>query len=189
LRYFEQPSFHGILDSVNVEQSFEDIRTSLSNEFARIHREHKDTMRDICIPWPSPDIVDRLVGLSSGYFVYASTVIKFIDYKHFRPTDRLAAIQNLTPTNSEAPFEALDQLYIQILSGVPVQFRSKLCDILQRGAVGVFLVRPLQIDRLLGLQPGDVRLILRSLHSVLDIPSPYSKEHIYVYHASFFGFL
>ncbi|KAJ7925053.1 hypothetical protein B0H13DRAFT_2314847 [Mycena leptocephala] len=186
---FEQPSFHGILDSVNVEKSFEDIRTYLSNEFSRIHREHKDTMRDICIPWPSPDTVDRLVGLSSGYFVYASTVIKFIDDKHFRPTERLAAIQNLTPTNSEAPFEALDQLYIQILSGVPVQFRSKLCDILQSGAVGVFLVRPLQIDHLLGLQPGDVRLILRSLHSVLYIPSPYSEEHIYVYHASFSEFL
>jgi hypothetical protein len=39
----EEPSFGGILHSVNVEQSFNDVRTFLCDEFARIHREHKYT--------------------------------------------------------------------------------------------------------------------------------------------------
>jgi hypothetical protein len=73
------------------------------------------------------------------------------------------------------------------MSGVPAQFRYKLCDILHcalfswlRNKVTFF-----QIEHLLELQPGDVRLILRGLHSVLDIDS----GSIFVHHASFRDFL
>ncbi|KAJ7911748.1 hypothetical protein B0H13DRAFT_1614251 [Mycena leptocephala] len=187
---FEEPCFDGILDSVNAEQSFEDVRNYLRDEFARIHREHRDTMDSVRTPWPSPEILDFLVQKSSGYFVYASTVIKFIDDKYFRPTDRLAAVQSLTPTVSDAPFAALDQLYLQILLEVPVRFRSKLCDILYC-ALFSWLRRRLipipQIERLLELQPGDVQLMLRGLHSVLDIPS--RSGVISAHHASFLDFL
>ncbi|KAJ7890836.1 hypothetical protein B0H13DRAFT_2530625 [Mycena leptocephala] len=89
-----EPSFHGILDSLNVEQSFEDIRKYLRDEFARIYCEHRDTMRDVPTPWPSPEVLKTLVYKSSGYFIYAS-VIKFMDDEYSRPTERLAAIQNL----------------------------------------------------------------------------------------------
>ncbi|KAJ7859093.1 hypothetical protein B0H14DRAFT_2577460 [Mycena olivaceomarginata] len=40
-------------------------------------------------PWPSQEIVEDLVWKSSGYFIYASTVVKFVDDKNFRPTERL----------------------------------------------------------------------------------------------------
>jgi hypothetical protein len=187
---FSEPSFYGILDSLNVEQSFEDVRKYLRNEFARIHREHRETMGGIPTPWPSPDVLNILVQKSSGYFIYGSTVIKFIDDKYSRPTERLAVVQNLTPSESDAPFEALDQLYIQILSGVPVRFRSKLRDILYcalfswlRHKLKTFL----QIERLLELQPGDVRLIIRPLHSVLDVPA--DSGGISAHHASFLDFL
>ncbi|KAJ7930620.1 hypothetical protein B0H13DRAFT_1595304, partial [Mycena leptocephala] len=115
----EEPFFHSILESINVPQSFKDIRTYFRDEFARIHREHRDTMLGIPTPWPSPEVLETLVWKSSGYFIYASTVITFVDDKKFRPTERLAAVQNLTSTDSDAPFEALDLLYIQIMSGVP----------------------------------------------------------------------
>ncbi|KAJ7855875.1 hypothetical protein B0H14DRAFT_3865092 [Mycena olivaceomarginata] len=128
---FGNPSFDKILDSINVHQSFIDVKKYFNDQFARIHCEHQHTMADIPAPWPPADVVESLVEKSSGYFVYASTVIRFIDDKNFRPTERLVAVSSLTPNNFEAPFEALDQLYIQILSGVPIQFRSKLLDILQ----------------------------------------------------------
>ncbi|KAJ6552777.1 hypothetical protein B0H19DRAFT_949701 [Mycena capillaripes] len=69
---FEDPSFDGILDFVNVEQSFEDVQTYFCNEFARIHSSHR-TMANVPTPWPSWDILEDLVGKSSGYFIYAST--------------------------------------------------------------------------------------------------------------------
>jgi hypothetical protein len=127
--------------------------------------------------------VDDLVRKSSGYFVYAVTVIRFVDDKFSRPTDRLTAI--LTPTDSSAPFEALDQLYTQILSGVPIRFRSALGDILQCTLELNFHLKPPEIEQLLELQPGDVRLIFRSLHSVLKI----DLKDISVHHASFLDFL
>ncbi|KAJ7899396.1 hypothetical protein B0H13DRAFT_1482793, partial [Mycena leptocephala] len=64
---------------LNVNQSFEDVRKYLLNEFARIHKEHCATMAMVSHPWPSVEIINNLVHKSSGYFIYASTVIKFID--------------------------------------------------------------------------------------------------------------
>ncbi|KAJ7193428.1 hypothetical protein GGX14DRAFT_15820, partial [Mycena pura] len=112
---FDGPSFHGTLVSTNVQQSFQDVATYFRDEFARIHREHRDTMGNVPTPWPSPDSLESLVCKSSGYFVYASTIIKFVDDQYYRPTERLADVLNLATTDSDAPFAALDELYKQIL--------------------------------------------------------------------------
>jgi hypothetical protein len=184
----EDLSCEGILDSINVEQSFDDVRRYFRDEFARIHSDHWDCMGSVPTPWPSPEILDILVHESSGYFVYASTIIKFVDDRYFRPTERLAAVQNPIPIliNSDSPFDALDQLYIQILSGVPTQFHSTLCDILQCAIMFDFKLKPIQLDRLLDLRPGDVQLICRGLHSILEMDS---TSGISVHHASFVDFL
>ncbi|KAJ7312729.1 hypothetical protein DFH08DRAFT_1043974, partial [Mycena albidolilacea] len=86
---FEEASFMGFVDFINIEQSFEDVRTYFRVEFSRIHCEHANSMRKIPTPWPSPQIVDMLVKNSSGYFIYASTVIKFIDDEYSRPSTQL----------------------------------------------------------------------------------------------------
>ncbi|KAJ7855194.1 hypothetical protein B0H14DRAFT_3449218 [Mycena olivaceomarginata] len=180
-----ESSLHGLYDSVNVERSFEDIRLYFRDEFARIHHEHGETMGSIPTPWPSSHILEMLVEKSSGYFIYASTVIKFIDDKNWRPTDQLEAVQNLANDNSCLPFEALDQLYTYILSGVPARSRAKLCDILC--VITNFGLDLRYIEPLLDLKSGDIRLTLRNLHSVLNIGSEY--EVITVHHASFRDFL
>ncbi|KAJ7830687.1 hypothetical protein B0H13DRAFT_1529008, partial [Mycena leptocephala] len=77
---------------LNVNQAFEDVRKYLVDEFARIHREHRATMATVSYPWPSSEIIEDLIHKSSGYFIYASTIIKFIDNKNFRPKERLAVI-------------------------------------------------------------------------------------------------
>ncbi|KAJ6457547.1 hypothetical protein C8R47DRAFT_995605, partial [Mycena vitilis] len=66
-----------LIQDINVEQSFHDVETYFRDQFSRIHREHRDTMSGIPAPWPSEQIIDRLVRKSSGHFIYASTVIKF----------------------------------------------------------------------------------------------------------------
>ncbi|KAJ7022953.1 hypothetical protein C8F04DRAFT_1402064 [Mycena alexandri] len=180
----EDPVFDGLLTRLNVEQSFEDVRTYLSAEFSRIHREHRNTMGSIPIPWPSPDILDNLVKKSSGYFVYASTVIKFIDDKWFRPTERLDDVLNL---RSDTPYKALDQLYIHILLNVPLQFRSRLLDIFQCVAMG-FRFTPGTIDNFFEWPQGDSRLILRGLPSLLKVPNSETGS-ISAQHASLLDFL
>jgi hypothetical protein len=181
----ERPSVNGLYRSLNIRQSFTDVEKYLRDEFFRIHRDHHETMGGISTSWPPSDIFDALVQKSSGYFIYASTVIKFIDDRDFRPTERLAAIvhwQNL-PADSDRPFEALDQLYTQILCAAPA--RSRLVRVLC--VLDNFSdISSDEIDQLLQLNPGDARLSLRRLHSVFNVPS---NGHISVYHASIRDFL
>ncbi|KAJ7093776.1 hypothetical protein C8R44DRAFT_564983, partial [Mycena epipterygia] len=122
---------------------------------------------------------------SSGHFIYPSTIIKFIDDTKCRPTERLAAIENVSGVDS--PFADLDRLYTEILSSCPA--RSRLLTILS--VVMAFKLSPRHIEQLLELQPGDVRLVLRDLHSVLYIPAEdgMASDPIAVHHMSFRDFL
>jgi hypothetical protein len=185
---FDRPSAKPLYRAFNIKQSFEDVEKYLRHEFSRIHSEHRDTMGGIPTPWPSDHILEILVQKSSGYFVYAATIIKFIDDRDFCPTDRLVAVvrsQNL-PDDCDRPFEALDQLYKQILSTVPA--RTRLIRILT--AIANFKLSRDDIALLLDLDSAHVGLSLRRLHSILEVPS-YDSEHsdISVYHESFRDFL
>ncbi|KAJ7457684.1 hypothetical protein FB451DRAFT_1047135 [Mycena latifolia] len=75
---FEGPWLADLTASFNIAQSFSDVERYLRDEFARIHSEHWPTMAALPSTWPSQDELDSLVLNSSGYFIYASTVIKFL---------------------------------------------------------------------------------------------------------------
>ncbi|KAF7372990.1 putative nwd2 protein [Mycena sanguinolenta] len=169
--------------SFNVEQSFEDVRKYLRDEFSRIHCNHF-TMQNISSPWPAYHVLEELVDKSSGYFIYASTIIKFIDDENYRPTELLEVVRNVNSPRSESAYDALDQLYMTILSSAPRQ--SELILIL--GAIVSFTRRPEEIDRLFRLAEGETRLLLRGLHSLLVVPSN-DYDTISSHHASFFDFL
>ncbi|KAJ7289587.1 hypothetical protein C8J57DRAFT_1278071 [Mycena rebaudengoi] len=181
---FDSSLYQGACRRFNVEQSFDDVRKYLCDEFARIYREHRETMAAIPQPWPLPDVLNKLVEKSSGYFIYASTIIKFIDDKNYRPTKRLSIITH--ERASESAFDALDELYMKVLSTAPQrpQLLPALC------AITNFDLRPSVLDQLLKGEPGDSRLLLRSLHSVVNFP-PESEPmgEISVHHASFRDFL
>ncbi|KAJ7816191.1 hypothetical protein B0H13DRAFT_1663528, partial [Mycena leptocephala] len=180
-------NFEGFHRGLNINQSVQDVRTYLFDEFSRIHREHQ-TMASVPSPWPRSEIVDDLVNKASGYFIYVATVIKFIDDKQFRPVDRLDIILGIQSTISASPFEPIDQLYYQILCAVSVDFRVQLLGILAVMAARFFFIPVSSIEGLLYLEPGNVRLILRNLHSVIRIPEE-DNMLLGVHHASFLDFL
>ncbi|KAF7331141.1 putative nwd2 protein [Mycena sanguinolenta] len=155
---FNSAVYVGNHHSFNVEQSFEDVRKYLCDEFSRTHR----------------------------HFIYAATIIKFIDDKNYRPTQRLAFLQDGEKPGSESAFDALDQLYMTILRSTPRQ--AELVPILC--AITNFDLTAADIDQLLDLADGEAALLLRGLHSVLRVPThkPYSK-FISSHHASFLEFL
>ncbi|KAF7372902.1 putative nwd2 protein [Mycena sanguinolenta] len=169
--------------SFNVEQSFDDIRKYLRDEFSRIHRDHS-TMQNISSPWPVYHVLEELVRKSSGYFIYASTIIKFIGDDNYHPPQRLAMVQDTSSTGSASPFEVLDQLYLTILGSARRQ--SELIQIIC--AIVKLRLVPRSIEQLFGLAQGETRLILRGLHSVLNIP-PEDENEILSHHASFLDFL
>ncbi|KAJ7717469.1 hypothetical protein B0H16DRAFT_1740576 [Mycena metata] len=170
--------------ALNIRQSFKDVRKYLEVEFDRIHREHR-TMRAVPFPWPDVKILEKIVRDSSGYFIYAATVIKFLDDKRFQPPERLDVILGIRHSISGSPLNALDQLYLQILSGVPEDFLALLLQIFVFAKEGVSLSR---ICRLLELPVDELHLILRGLHSLILVPED-DRDNISAHHASFWDFL
>lgn len=178
------PGLVGLHKLVNVEESFSDVRRYLQDEFTRIQQEHSETMPVLSTPWPEPGVVDALVQNSSGYFIYASTVIQFIDDMDFRPTERLEVVMGIKEPDFGSPFGALDQLYSQILSAVPR--RPQLLKILAVITAGFWLSIP-HVEQFLSMEPGDFHLALRGLHSVIKIDS--EEDEFTIHHASFRDFL
>ncbi|KAJ7862969.1 hypothetical protein B0H13DRAFT_1638424 [Mycena leptocephala] len=145
-------------------------------------------MSAVSFPWPSKEIIDNLVSKSSGYFIYASTVIKFIDDKNDRPTKRLDAVVGVKQPGSGSPFAALDQLYTQILS--EAHDRPRLLKILT--VIVASLADRLSLyhmEQLLKLDWGDVRLALHGLHSVIYFDREDASSKVFIHHASFRDFL
>ena len=152
-------------------------------------------MESVPTPWPSEDIIERLTRKSEGYFLYASTVINFIDEEFFSPVDRLNQVlgtsdSSVFPKESN-PFAKLDRLYMQILSSYPASRHPILKSILGYVVMSaVFSARGMYlpfIGIILDLAPGQMELTLRGMRSLVSFVL-HSKEPS-LFHASFGDFL
>ncbi|KIL63128.1 hypothetical protein M378DRAFT_57828, partial [Amanita muscaria Koide BX008] len=107
---FEEPILQ--IDLANVDdEAYRDIKTYLTSEFARIAIE-QELEPEV---WPGQDIIDTLVSQSSGQFVYATTVIKYVGDQYESAVTRLNVILGLKPWTGKSPFADLDALYTEIL--------------------------------------------------------------------------
>ncbi len=163
-----------------------DIQVYLEDKFTKLkdsHR-HKNTLPS---DWPPWHAIDKLVIKASGHFIYASTVVHFIELPHYRPADQLDIILGLRPISNNSPFSELDSLYMQILS---VQ---KNWDQIQQ-ILGVilasdgFIDTSNDIEEFLGLRIGDTELHLADMSSLVSWNSQ-RDHHIHILHASFRDFL
>ncbi|KAF9461641.1 hypothetical protein BDZ94DRAFT_1221180 [Collybia nuda] len=173
-------------DSDHMAQGKQDVLTFLKEGFANIMEKRHEEMSYIQEPWPGNSIITQLTSKAGGMFIYASTVLKYIDDDDFHPPDRLKEIIN-TPTG-RTPFAELDRLYKHILSESNEQeLLLRILGVLllqttrKRGFLGVF-----EIEILLQLLPGTIRRVLRRMHSILDIVE-FGKIHFF--HASFGDFI
>ncbi|KAJ7117038.1 hypothetical protein C8R44DRAFT_627152 [Mycena epipterygia] len=169
-----------------------DIRTYLQAEFSRIHSDYRARGINLGTVWPTPDALDQLVWKSSGTFIYATTVIRFVSDEYSHPEDRLTSLLRLDPL-STAP---LDDLYTQILSVLPQESRQlRILHAISQGTIGNrgLDMDPEEIDMLLNLRRGTCRLVLRGLHSLFKvppIPTRFSwRKSIYFLHASLSDYL
>ncbi|KAJ6530483.1 hypothetical protein DFH09DRAFT_1285032 [Mycena vulgaris] len=148
--------------------AYHDIRTFLQDKFSAIDSDSRSRGIHLGDPWPSPDALEHLVHKSSGIFIYASTVIRFVGDEYSHPEDQLDRVLSLDP-ESTAP---LDDLYTEILSLVPQSSQSlRILHVIWKGMGPPFLDSdPEDIDALLTLRPGTTRLMLRGLHSIFRVP-------------------
>ncbi|KAF9553077.1 hypothetical protein CPC08DRAFT_246480 [Agrocybe pediades] len=142
-----------------------DIRVYLEDKFKQIKAGHS-FKHLLPGPWPTPEMVDTLVDKSSGQFIYAATVIKYVKSSSHRPDERLNAIFQLRPPFKDLPFTELDALYQLII--FKAEDRPTVLDILAFPTLyGGFRVQ--YIEAILQLGQGGVEVSLADLHSIITI--------------------
>jgi len=168
-----------------------DIRHYFAMKFAGLRAVHSYLPAD----WPSVDAMAHLLDRASGQFIFATTIIAYFSSPDDRPDERLKVILKLLETPvGETPYATLDQLYAHIVHSVPVKHRADVIRILgqlvlareldgEQGIIGA-LSKSSRIEKILGLRNGDVRRLLRTLHSVIDV-----GDDLKLLHASFPDFL
>ena len=144
--------------------------------------------------WPSPGDIEIVCKKAAGFFIFASTVVKFVASQHHPPNERLALIISLPQDTSHEGRSGVDLLYTQVLSQA-FQNPDQECYSHFRSVVGavVLVSNPLSINilsQLLGYcgTPSRIYSTLRVLHSLLHIPDS-REDPVRIFHKSFPDFL
>ena len=144
--------------------------------------------------WPSAHDVDALCKKAAGFFIYASTVVKFVASQHYPPDERLALITSLPQDTSYEGKSGIDLLYVQVLEeafhDVDQDFYLHF-----KSVVGAILLisHPLSINTLSDLlgdcgTPSRIYSALRALHSLILVPDS-MEDPVHIFHKSFPDFL
>ena len=161
---FDQESLYTITHRVVLDETFKpgrDIRVFLQDGFAKICADNS-IMSHVEQPWPGEGIIDLLVQRSSGQFIYAATVLKFVGADFCSPTKRLALVLKPDPT----AFSDLDQLYTRILSVYPSEVN--IVQVLGF-IIGMGTGRSSElIEDILEMEEGELKLVLCGLSSLMD---------------------
>lgn len=168
----------------------DDIIRFLIDSFTAIKESH--VLRSLLpTTWPTTKDIDTLVKKSSGQFIYAATVVKFVKSPRRRPDEQLKIIFGIGGTGKHTPFSELDALYLHIFSMVEDSDLPRVLEIMSC----LYLLRSNfypsvdNIENMLFYTRGDVHLILIDLHSILDVPDIASDRSLRVFHASLQDFL
>ena len=179
-----------LLHEVKPSSVDEDIRLYLQEKLTAVAKRRSDF--DQTDPWPCDEDLITLTKKSSGLFIFASTLTRFIESEHHEPGDRLQLIVTLPDSTVHEGRAGIDLLYTQVLMHAFSDVKEvAMFENLRRilGAV-ILAFNPLsraQIAKILNIKPSIITTILRHLHSVLLVPNEDSE--IRVFHKSFPDFM
>ena len=190
---FDQESLYTITHRVVLDETFNpgrDIQVFLRGGFAKICTENSSIMSHVEQPWPSEGIIDLLVQRSSGQFIYAATVLKFVGADFCSPTKQLALV--LKPDHTA--FSDLDQLYTQILSVYPSNVNIVQVLGIITASHGKFAFASARVyEDIFGLEKGQLKQVLRGLLSLMKDENDYyglrEDDIPHFAHASFSDYL
>ena len=180
-----------LLHEVKPSSVDEDIRLYLLEKLTVVSKRRSDF--DLSDPWPCDEDLTTLTNKSSGLFIFASTLVRFIGSEHHEPNERLQLIVTTSDSTVHEGRAGIDPLYTQILVHAFSDVKDTTVFANLRRVLGVVVLafNPLsrvQIAGILGVNTSLITRSLRHLHSVLFVPNEDSKE-IRVFHKSFPDFL
>ena len=168
-----------------------DIKLFFQTRLTELAKERSDC--SLTEDWPSSSEIHVLCDKAAGFFIYASTVVKFVMSKSHIPSQQLNRITSLPLSTSHEGRSGIDILYTQVLKQAvddvdadDEEFYSHFRTVV--GAV-VLVFNPLSVKVLSDLlRVSGISAVLCSLHSLLIIPTNEAIP-VYVFHKSFPDFL
>ncbi|KAF8876411.1 hypothetical protein BD779DRAFT_1804330 [Infundibulicybe gibba] len=144
--------------------------------------------------WPSSEAIEQLVRKSSGHFIYASTVVKFVEEDYANPVERLEAVLRIPngPTRpgtyaQSTAFQELDQLYLHILrkAGDPAQLKWILGAVMYFGDPNSILwpntpQGSISNFEAIFSQCSGIRFLLGNLCSIVEVTKPSMIRFLHV---------
>jgi hypothetical protein len=180
MQKFSSPESQSLVFNVALQEfdAHVDIHTFLEARFSIFSSQNTRIMQGVQQPWPSAPVIERLVEISSGLFIFASTLLDFI-------TDGRGAPQGKLETVLGA-HAGLDPLYTQIFSAV-----GSVKEFHQVIGTIMLLRKQLSITalgQLLQIRAEDILQAVLAIQSVLKIPENNEKP-VELIHASLRDFL
>ncbi|TFK23408.1 hypothetical protein FA15DRAFT_563096, partial [Coprinopsis marcescibilis] len=102
------------IDLYDTSDKDNDVEVYLRPEFERIRR-----ISECGDSWPSDEDITTLVQRASGQFIYAATVVRYVEDRYSHPQDRLTTILSTKTPEDHKPLHVLDDLYLTILRQTP----------------------------------------------------------------------
>ena len=180
-----------LLHEVELPNVDKDIQSYLQEKLTAVAKRRSDL--DISYPWPCDRDLTTLTKKSSGLFIFAATLARFIESEYHEPDERLQLIVTRPESTVHEGGAGIDPLYTQVLESAFSGIAETPVFTNLRRVLGTVILafNPLsrqQIAQILGVNTRFITTTLRHLHSVLLVPSEDSKE-IRVFHKSFPDFL
>jgi hypothetical protein len=168
-----------------------DIRSYLTDRLTTIAKQRSDL--DLPDPWPHDNEIISLTRKSSGLFIFASTLVRFIASEHHEPNERLQLVLSEADGTVHEGRTGIDSLYSQVLLHAFSDVHERIVFKNVRRVLGAIALafNPMSrkaLSTILGLPTTFISTALRHLHSVLLVPSDETKK-IRVFHKSFPDFL
>ncbi|KAF4609650.1 hypothetical protein D9613_012007 [Agrocybe pediades] len=172
-----------------------DIKLYLFEHFAQIQDgfDNRTSGKKLGHSWPGEEVVNTLVNKSSGQFIYASTVVRYVESTRHRPDHRLEIVMNLRPHNDgDHPFAELDALYTMILESS--SNIEKVLHVLSLYLMDSNKLRCSEIEKLLSYDDGELDMLFCDLGSLVQLSkvkqdSANSELFLHILHASLGDYL
>lgn len=169
----------------------DDIRVFLEAKFGELKTNHPSGPQ-LPDQWPGEGDIQHIIRKSSGQFIYAATVMKFMDSHRHPPTKRLLIILGAAaPSNKDSPFAELDALYQQLFFAIDdLEGAMDLLTLLVLQDRDSYYLTIKFSEDLLAYDRGEVLAMLSDMHAFIHVPKPDDPyDAIRIHHASLPDFL
>jgi hypothetical protein len=139
-----------------------------------------------------PEDISALAEKSDRLFIFATTVVNFVDDKNHNPKSRLDLVLRTTAGSGLSPYKQLDKLYQQVLEhGLPASAEEVVLERFRTVMGAVTLVYDTltvgALGCLLQMEAGEVQIALLQMHSLVIVPE--NEDEIRIIHPSFRDFM